>query len=273
MKLTVLSENTSAYEALECEHGLSIYIEASGRRILFDTGASSVFLNNADKLGIDLSKVDLLVISHGHYDHGGGLRTFLKINSHAKIYLHRQAFEPHFSKRPDGIANIGLDQTLLPNDRFVFCDDQVTICEGVEVFSRVKPKRLFPSCNATLLMKRGNDFVPDDFAHEQNLIIRQNGKSILIAGCAHKGIVNIVDACKDRIGRFPDNVVGGFHLSGSGGKQSETQDTVDAIGEYLKSTASQYFTCHCTGMENYQKLRRTLGEKISYLSGGDQISI
>lgn len=273
MKLTVLSENTRVYDALECEHGLSIYIEMSGRRILFDTGAGSIFRNNAEKLGVDLSKVDLLVISHGHYDHGGGLRTFLKINSHAKIYLHRQAFEPHFSKRPEGIAYIGLDQTLLPNDRFVFCGDQCVIDEGVEVFSRVTSKRFFPSCNATLLMKRGGDFIPDDFAHEQNLIIRQDGKSILIAGCAHKGIVNIVDACRDRIGRFPDVVVGGFHLSGSRGNQSEARETVDAIGDYLKSTSSQYFTCHCTGMENYQQLKNSLGKQIQHLSAGDQISI
>ena len=273
MKLTVLSENTSVSESLESEHGLSIYIETTGHHILFDTGAGCIFKRNAEKLGVDLATVDLLVISHGHYDHGGGLRTFLEVNSRAKIFIHKQAFEAHYSKRPEGVASIGLDETLLPNERFVFCGDQAVIDENIEVFSRVRPKRLYPSCNAMLLMKRGDEFVPDDFAHEQNLVIQQDGKTMLIAGCAHKGIVNIVDACKDRLGQYPDYFVGGFHLTGQRENQSETPDVVDAIGEYLASTHSRYFTCHCTGTENYQQLKRTMGEKIQYLSTGVRISI
>ena len=273
MKLIVLSDNTSVSESLESEHGLSIYIETTGHHILFDTGAGCIFKRNAEKLGVDLATVDLLVISHGHYDHGGGLRTFLEVNSRAKIFIHKQAFEAHYSKRPEGVASIGLDETLLPNERFVFCGDQAVIDENIEIFSRVKAKRLFPSCNAMLLIKRGDEFVPDDFAHEQNLVIQQDGKTMLIAGCAHKGIVNIVDACKDRLGQYPDYFVGGFHLTGQRGNQSETPDVVDAIGEYLASTHSRYFTCHCTGTENYQQLKRTMGEKIQYLSTGVRISI
>ena len=273
MKLIVLSENTSVSESLEYEHGLSIDIETADHHILFDTGAGCIFKSNAEKLGVDLSTVDQLVISHGHYDHGGGLRAFLEVNPYAKIYLHKQAFEAHYSKRAEGAAFIGLDQTLLPNERFVFCGDDFVIDENIEVFSRVKSKRFFPSCNVTLLMKHGDDFVPDDFAHEQNLVIRSSGKTMLIAGCAHKGIVNIVDACKDRLGQYPDYVVGGFHLSGSRENRSEAPDGVDAIGEYLASTPSQYFTCHCTGMESFQRLKRILGEKIRYLPTGDRITI
>ena len=273
MKLTVLSENTSVSESLESEHGLSIYIETTGHHILFDTGAGCIFKRNAEKLGVDLATVDLLVISHGHYDHGGGLRTFLEVNSRAKIFIHKQAFEAHYSKRPEGVASIGLDETLLPNERFVFCGDQAVIDENIEIFSRVKAKRLFPSCNAMLLMKRGDEFVPDDFAHEQNLVIQQDGKTMLIAGCAHKGIVNIVDACKDRLGQYPDYFVGGFHLTGQRGNQSETPDVVDAIGEYLASMPARYYTCHCTGKENLQRLKRILGERIRPLSTGDRISI
>ena len=273
MNLTVLSENTSDSEALEHEHGLSLYMETREQSLLFDTGAGCVFRNNAEKLGVDLAKVDRLVISHGHYDHGGGLRTFLEVNARAKIYLHKQAFEAHYSKRTEGVAYIGLDQTLLPNERFVFCGDTLVIDENTEVFSRVAAERFFPSCNATLLMKRGEELVPDDFAHEQNLVVREDGKTALFAGCAHKGIVNIVEACKERFGQYPDYVIGGFHLSGPRGNQSEKPDVVDAIGQYLASTPSVYFTCHCTGMENFLQLKTILGERMQYLSTGDRISI
>ena len=91
MIITVLSENLTSSDKLGSEHGLSLYIETETHKILFDTGASGLFAENAGKLGVDLAKVDLAVISHGHYDHGGGLKTFLGINNRAKIYLHQMA--------------------------------------------------------------------------------------------------------------------------------------------------------------------------------------
>ena len=87
MKLTVLMENTTCREDLVCEHGLSLYIEANGQRILFDAGQTGAFADNAEKMGVDLTKIDLCILSHGHYDHGGGLKRFLEINDHAKVYI------------------------------------------------------------------------------------------------------------------------------------------------------------------------------------------
>lgn len=122
MMLKVLSENTVASKEFGCEHGLSLYVETDRLHLLFDTGASGVFAENAEKLGVDLSAVDIAVLSHGHYDHGGGLQTFLKKNERAKVYVQRRAFDPHYADRPDGNkAYIGLDMALLPNERFVFC--------------------------------------------------------------------------------------------------------------------------------------------------------
>lgn len=206
MIVKVLSENTSSSEKFGSEHGFSLYIEMETHKILFDTGASGLFAENAEKLGIDLTKVDLAVISHDHYDHGGGLKTFLGINSKAKIYLHQQAFEQHYANRPGGIkAYIGLDEALLPNERFVFYADRFTIDEELELFSDVKAKRLVPSGNADLFMKIGDAYVQDDFAHEQNLIISKSGKTLLIAGCAHNGIINIIDQFKALKGYLPES--------------------------------------------------------------------
>ncbi|MEG1780968.1 MAG: MBL fold metallo-hydrolase [Clostridium sp.] len=274
MIVKVLSENTSASEKLSSEHGLSLYIETATHKILFDTGASGLFAENAKKMGVDLTKVDLAVISHGHYDHGGGLETFLKINNRAKIYLHQKVFEPHYSNRPGGVkAYIGLDEALSLNERFVFCADRFAIDEDIELFSGVKAKRLVPSGNADLFMKIGDAYVQDDFAHEQNLIISEHGKTLLIAGCAHNGIINIIDRFNAEKGCLPDYVIGGFHLYNHGTKQNEATDIVDEIGKTLWNTHSQYYTCHCTGMESYNRLKTIMGENIHYISAGDQITV
>ncbi|MPM75383.1 hypothetical protein SDC9_122375 [bioreactor metagenome] len=274
MIVKVLSENTTSSENLGSEHGLSLYIETETHKILFDTGASGLFAENAGKLGIDLTKVDLAVISHGHYDHGGGLKTFLDINNKAKIYLHQKAFEPHYANRPGGKkAYIGLDESLLPNEQFVFCDDRYMIDEKLELFSGVEAKRFVPSGNTDLFKKNGDAFVQDDFAHEQNLIISDNGKTLLIAGCAHNGIINIIDQFKAEKGCLPDYVIGGFHLYNHGTKQNEAPSVVDEIGKSLLETHAQYYTCHCTGIESYTHLKAVMGENIDYISTGDQLTI
>ena len=97
MKLVTLMENTTGREDLTCEHGLSLYIEACGKKILFDAGQTGAFADNAQKLGVDLKSVDLAILSHGHYDHSGGLMRFLQINDTAKVYVHKDAFNPHFT--------------------------------------------------------------------------------------------------------------------------------------------------------------------------------
>jgi len=274
MIIKVLAENTSTSEKLGSEHGLSLYIETENRRLLFDTGASGLFAENAEKLDVDLTKVDSVVISHGHYDHGGGLKTFLNKNSKAKIYLHRKAFEKHYANRPGNIkADIGLDEALLPNERFVFCGDSFSIDEELELFSGVKAEKLVPSGNKDLFMKIGDTFVQDDFLHEQNLIIRRGEKILLIAGCAHNGITNIVDYFKDIKGRLPDYVIGGFHLYNNGTKDNEKPETVDKIGKILLDTRAQYYTCHCTGIESYRRLKSVMNKNIAYLSTGDQLTI
>lgn len=274
MIVKVLSENTTSSEKFGSEHGLSLYIETETYKILFDTGASGLFAENAEKMGVDLTRIDLAVISHGHYDHGGGLKTFLRINSKANIYIHQKAFEQHYANRPGGImAYIGLDEALLSNERFVSCADRFTIDENIELFSGVKAKRLVPSGNVDLFMKVGDAYVQDDFAHEQNLIISENGKTLVIAGCAHTGIVNIIDQFKAEKGSLPDYVIGGFHLYNHGTKQNEAPDIVDEIGNFLLETHSQYYTCHCTGTESFNRLKTVMGENIDYISTGDQITM
>jgi hypothetical protein len=127
MKITTLIENTTLRDDLTAEHGLSLLIEFGGRKILFDSGQSGAFADNAEKLGIDLSQVDLCVLSHGHYDHGGGLKRFLEINDHAPVYINRHAFGEYFSSG----KYIGLDPALEENPRLIGVEDVLEIAEGI----------------------------------------------------------------------------------------------------------------------------------------------
>lgn len=274
MVITSLAENTSACETIGSEHGLSLYLEANRRKILFDTGASGLFAENAEKLGVDLSSVELAVLSHGHYDHGGGLREFMRLNSRAKIYARREALEAHYALRPGGRAHaIGLDEELAESGRFVFTGDRFVIGDGLELFSGVQGRRLFPAGNSVLYMHKDGELVPDDFSHEQNLIVEENGKMLLVAGCAHSGIVNILERFHALKGRYPDDVVGGFHLSMPADGRFESPAALAEIAAFLRETGAMFHTCHCTGLEPFRLLKQTMADQIAYLPGGGTITI
>ncbi len=274
MIIKTLVENNSTSEAYRSEHGLSLYIETNGHKILFDTGASAAFTENAGKMGVDLREVDLAIVSHGHYDHGGGIKTFLNINDKAKVYIKENAFRKHYAAGTSGQKTyIGLDQALLPNERFVFVGEGLVIDDELELFSEVKSERLNPSGNRDLLMEIDGVMVPDDFAHEQNLIIEEGENTVLIAGCAHKGIVNILDHFRVLRGYFPSHVIGGFHLYNPAANKYEEPAVVAEVGAYLLSTGAKFFTGHCTGIESYERLKTILGEKIDYMSTGTLITI
>ncbi len=273
MKIITLAENTSVSEEFKNEHGLSLYIETETHKLLFDVGASSLFAENAEKLGIDLSEVDTLVISHGHHDHGGGLKKFLEINDKAAIYINRKAFENHYSKRDQGEVYIGLDQELLSNLRFVFLEDDFVIDDALCIFSNVQGGRCQSTANSDLVMEKDGQLRADDFCHEQNLIIREKNQVVLLAGCAHRGIVNILDHMALNYDMQPTTVIGGFHLYNRSRKKSESKELIESIGNELLMTESRYYTCHCTGEEPYQMLKTMLDDQVNYLATGSQVNI
>lgn len=268
IKIVPLVENTTESSQYRAKHGLSLYIETKNHKILFDLGPNDLFLKNAAKLGVKIEEIDTVVISHGHVDHCGGLGAFLNANSKAKIYLRPQAVEKHYVKVLAIPFYAGINAQLVKGDRFVFVDDDVCIVDDeITLFSNVHGTCKLPKADDNLLVKKNGKIVPDDFAHEQNLIISSDGTKTLFCGCSHAGIVNIVDKAAQVCGRMPETVVGGFHLFEPTKKKYEKGDYIAMISKELKQRGADYYTCHCTGVKAYEAMKEQ-GLKLRYLHTG-----
>ena len=236
MKITSLVDNTS-HAGLPIEHGLSLHIALdNGQNILFDMGQGSLFASNAATLGIDIASVDAAIISHGHYDHGGGLKTFLEKNRRAMVYINTHAFEPHYS------------------------------------FSGVNGNCLYPTGNKLLYGPEKD--INDDFCHEQSLIITENDKTVLFAGCAHTGILNIMQKAEKSTNRTITHVFAGMHLVKSGLSNDSESAFIHTLSlKLLNHQGCRYYTMHCTGLSQYELLKKNMNDAIGYMSCGDTVII
>ncbi len=272
-KIIALVENTKSSKEYCAKHGLCLYIETATHKILFDLGPDNTFVKNAEKMGIDLKAVDTVVISHGHKDHGGGLKAFFSLNSKAKIYVRKTAFDPHYIKLLNIPFPVSLDKSLACSERFVFTNDNHVIDDELTVFSNVKSSEFHSKSNDVLLTKKENRLIKDDFNHEQNVILTSGGKKILISGCSHSGVVNIQKKAeiisKDKM----SYVIGGFHLFNPPTKKSESNELIYDIANALNKNKSTYYTCHCTGIKVYEQMKETLKDKLQYLSTGTELEL
>jgi len=253
MRMVTLVENTACRENLEAEHGLSLYLETDRHRILFDAGQSGAFAQNAEKLGIDLSRVDVAVLSHGHYDHGGGLPRFLEINKTAPVWMNPHAFEPHYNAAD---KYIGLAETLEGNPRIRYSQEIQPIGQRLTLYSSIPCPRGIQPFGLTVWQK--NALVPEDFRHEQYLLIEEGGKRILISGCSHRGILNIMAHFR------PDVLIGGFHFM----KLAPESPELEAAAAELLRYPCTYYTGHCTGEEQFETLKTILGSRLHRLTTG-----
>lgn len=212
MKITALIENTTSKQDIKPQHGLSLYIETQKHKILIDTGSDDTFLSNAQKLGIDISAVDIMIITHGHYDHGGGLKTFMLANKTAKVYVQATAFDRHYTKILGLFKiNVGINNTLMTNSQIVLVDGDMHIDDEIRLITYPTGNKLLPKFNKSLFVKKDNRYIRDVFDHEQSVIIADN-KTVLIGGCAHRGIVNIINDAEQKKGKPIDVCISGFYL-------------------------------------------------------------
>lgn len=273
VRIVVLLENTTASPDLKCRHGLSLYVETPRHKLLFDMGPDDLFLKNAEALGIDIADVDTAVLSHGHVDHGGGLRYFLEKNKKAKICLRPQAAEKHYVRVLGLPFYAGIDRALLSGDRFVFTDAAYKMDDEITLFSDVSGPFPLPGSDGNLYAKRNGKMIPDDFGHEQNLLITAGDRRLLLCGCAHAGIVNIVRRAKALAGEAPTDVIGGFHLYEPVKKRYESDAYIDRVAAALAEEDAAYYTCHCTGGKTLEIMKPRLGARLTYLRTGAELRL
>ena len=263
MKITPLVENTTEC-GLKTRAGLSFYIETPRHHLLFDLGPDKTLFENARKKSIDLTKVDTVILSHGHMDHGGALREFLRINPTAKVYVQRKAFEPHYSKTLFLKIPVGIHKALASHPRVCCLDGDFQIDDELRLFTVTDTSKCHSPANDCLLDPHGRD----SFAHEQNLLITEGSSCVLVMGCGHAGVVNILEKAKPY---DPQVCVGGFHLHNP--IMTVSPALLDEIAKVLRTCGNtRFYTCHCTGKKPFAYLKRQV-PNLFYLSCGQTIDV
>ena len=275
MTITCLFENETSRSDCTPGHGLSLLIEWEGPTVLFDTGDGPAAVENARILGKDLSKADIAVLSHGHHDHGGGIPEFLKTNDTAPVYAHALAFAPTLKKMENGtFYDLRAMSGSVPKNRLKPVSDSMRIADSVHILCGFRKDGFVPYGNRTLFWRnpKTGEPEPDPFLHEIALVLSTGGSDILITGCSHSGIGNMIRSAQTA-GFSPKTVIGGFHLSRTGKPQSLDPETDALIGELQSFDVETYFTGHCTGRPGLDRLYKAFGDKIKKFSTGDVMHI
>jgi len=279
MKIITLTDNNTHNCNLESEHGLSVYIETENHKILFDTGKSDIFIKNAQKLKIDLREVDVVVISHGHYDHLGGLIYFMQLNSKAKIYLKKEIFDYQYQSVRNRIAKeIGYPNELEGyKSRFTFLKDDILKDDNLCLISKIENEYPIPKGNKLLFKYNDKTNEADDFQLELIFVIDLPDGLCIFSGCAHNGILNMLHTVKKY---FPNKIIkavfGGLHLIDQNQFiTTETNDELINIALVFDklSGKAQLYTGHCTGENATTIMKEILNKRLHHFYAGHKIEI
>jgi 7,8-dihydropterin-6-yl-methyl-4-(beta-D-ribofuranosyl)aminobenzene 5'-phosphate synthase len=264
VKLKILIDNVVYRSGLKAEHGFSVLIETPGNMILFDTGQSSMLIENSLKLGIDLKKITKIVLSHGHYDHTGGLLSLLEyIDKEIQVYAHPCIFERKYSrKEKQNIRYIGITEERSFYEkigaRFLMVEEPLAIEDGIILSGQVPRISDFETVESDFVIKENGRFIKDEILDDISLSASSGNGNILITGCAHSGLINIIRHIEIITGVKKFKFIGGgFHLFGK--QEIYVLKTLDA----LRKTGFDYILpAHCTGIAPACLIRKHYGSMV-----------
>lgn len=282
MEIITLVENLVYNKDLKGEHGLSFLIKMKNCKILFDLGQTGLILENAKLLEENLDDIDFVILSHGHYDHTGGLEKFLEINHTAKIIMKKNILQQKYSSSTVSIREIGFklrDRYKNYPNEFLFLEEDYILNDNIKIITQIDEYTNFEKIKQNLFIKKGDDFIMDQFQDELFLTIIKDNKLNIITGCSHNGIINIIKTAIDNTKINDINLVlGGMHLTGIKLNEKSLQDENNnkiqkTIEELKKLKIEKIYTNHCTGIDGFIKLKNSMGDKISYSYTGINIKI
>jgi len=262
--VTILCDNSVAGPGVLAEHGLSLHVDADGRTFLFDAGASGVFMGNAARLGIDLSQPAPVVLSHGHYDHTGGLAALLSAWGGREVIGHPEVLAAKFSRQRSRPARaIGSPQSKRQLSRlgatFKLSAEPQQIAPGVVTTGVIPRTTDFEHIPSHFAVRRGRNLAQDSFDDEQAVVVRTRRGLVVILGCAHRGLINTVRRAIELTGDGRVRaVIGGTHLAAAARPQMES-----TIHELRALEVGRLVACHCTGFGPAAELRSAFGESFS----------
>jgi len=258
MKLTILTDNNAA-PGLACEHGFAVLIETGDKRILFDTGQLDALETNCRTLGIDLSDIDMIVLSHGHYDHAGNLADVLRVASSATLYLHPSALVERYSIRNSKPKPINMPKAAkqaideLPKERIVWVNEPTRLTDGVFLTGPIPRQTTFEDTGGPFFFDPKGD-QPDPIEDDLSLWIEEPKDLTILAGCCHSGIINTLGYIESVTGpKRIATLIGGMHLSAAGKERLDR--TVESLA---KRDIARLIPCHCTGQIAADRFRKEL---------------
>ena len=266
MKVSVLVDNNDG-AGLKGEWGLSFYIEYADKTVLLDAGLSPLFAVNAEKMGLDLNKVDLAVLSHAHDDHANGLDRFFELNDHAKLYVAQGCEENCYDRHGIRFKYAGVPRGIMTRhaDRIVKADPDMVVADGIRLLGHSTPGLEKLGRMEKMYLRQGfMRYIPDDFSHEHSLVFEMGDGVVVFNSCSHAGADNIInEVMKAYPGKRIIAMIGGFHLF------NKSDDYVRAFARRVGDTGVEaVYTGHCTGQKAWDIMHEELGDKVHALQTG-----